>query len=143
MRSPLKLKFWRSPLIPKSFSAIAPQIEILAIAPRPYKLQCDRPSSHKYRMRSPLKLKFWRSPLVPTSFSTIASQIEILPIALVLKAIKCDRPSSQNSADRPSFPQVSVRSLCGQRKIGRDASYKIGDYTFCLRNILNFLESTH
>jgi len=64
MRSPLKLKFWRSPLIspvsnaiapqieilaiapiPKSFSAIAPQIEVLAIAPHAYKLQCDRPSN--------------------------------------------------------------------------------------------------
>jgi len=34
MRSPLKLK-WRSPLIPTGLNAIAPQIEVLAIAPRP------------------------------------------------------------------------------------------------------------
>ena len=48
VRSPLKLKFWRSPLHPTSFSAIAPP-------PSP---------SQNSRWR--------RSPLIPTSFSAIA-----------------------------------------------------------------------
>jgi len=52
----------------------------MAIALHLTSIECDRPSSHKYRMRSPLKLKFMRSPLVPTSFSAIVSQIEILVI---------------------------------------------------------------
>jgi len=34
----------RSPLHPTSFSAIAPQVEILAIATSSHKFQCDRPS---------------------------------------------------------------------------------------------------
>ena len=63
VRSPLKLKFWRSPLVPTSFSAIAPQIEILAIAPH------------------------------PTSFSAIAPQIEVLAIAPRSHKFQCDRPS--------------------------------------------------
>jgi len=64
MRSPLKLQFWRSPLVPKSFSAIAPQTAILAIAPH------------------------------PTSFSAIAPQIEVLAIAPRPQKFQCDRPSN-------------------------------------------------
>jgi len=67
MRSPLKLKFWRSPLIPQVSNAIAPQIEILAIAPH------------------------------PTSFSAIAPQVEILAIAPHPISIKCDRPLNWDS----------------------------------------------
>jgi|GEM_PF-2644946 len=93
MRSPLKLKFWRSPLIsqvsnaiapqveilaiaphPTSFSAIAPQVEILAIAPHPHKFQCDRPS-------------------LPQVSNAIAPQTAILAIAPRSHKFQCDRPS--------------------------------------------------
>ena len=89
VRSPLKLKFWRSLLIPQVSNAIAPQVKILAIAPHSHRSQCDRPlsrnsgdrsSSLQVSVRSPLKSKFWRSPLIPTRTSAIAPQVEILAI---------------------------------------------------------------
>jgi len=71
VRSPLKLK-WRSPLISQVSNAITPQIEILAIAPH------------------------------PTSFSAIAPQIKIaiapqtaiLAIAPRAYKFRCDCPSN-------------------------------------------------
>jgi len=53
MRSPLKSKFWRSPLIPTSFSAIAPQIGFVVIGDR------ARGNSYPVAMRS-LALKWIR-----------------------------------------------------------------------------------
>ena len=90
----MRLGFWRSPLIPTSVSAIAPQIGILAIAPHLTSIECDRPSDWVCcNWRSPLKSRWVAGEeaiaLLFQSFSLgiVRGDVVRLAIALGIKSV--------------------------------------------------------